>query len=156
MPWNIDNNWQMDYQTSFSTSADRKISFYAITKAIDQWWGKVDCSADKIGNVFSVYFGNTEWRFEIRQYVPFEKVQCHCIKAYHFHFGVHDIQEEWLHTDVLWDIAATENDTMITMTHKGLHRDLNFYDVCKSGWDYFIATSLKNYSETGTGNPHFE
>lgn len=146
----------MDYQTSFSTSADRETSFYAITKEIDKWWGKVDNSVDKLGDEFSIFFGDTEWRFKINLYVPFEKVNWHCIKAKHVHDGLQNIQEEWLNTNVVWEITQVNDKVKITITHLGLNENLNCFEVCKAGWDYYISTSLRNYLETDVGNPHFD
>ena len=146
----------MDYQTSFSTSASRETSFHAITKGIDKWWGKVDNAVDKLGDEFSIFFGDTEWCFKITQYVPFEKLKWHCIKANHVHTGLQDIQEEWLNTDVKWDLTKAEGKVKITITHKGLTEHLNCFEVCKSGWDYFLLTSLKSYLETGEGTPYNE
>jgi len=144
----------MDYKTSFLTSMDRNTSFYAVTKGIDKWWGEVDNSVRKLGDEFSIFFGNTEWRFKITQYVPFEKIKWHCIKANHVHKGLQNIKEEWLNTDVEWDIKEDGDKTKITITHNGLNNQLNCYEVCKSGWDYFLLSSLKNYLETGKGTPH--
>ncbi|MCW5518144.1 SRPBCC family protein [Muriicola sp. Z0-33] len=146
----------MDYQTSFLTSNDRRNSFDAITKGIDKWWGKVDNSVGKLGDEFSIFFGNTEWRFKITQYLPYEKVKWKCIKANHVHDGLQNIQEEWLHTEVEWDIKQAEEKTKITITHNGLNNQLNCYEVCKSGWDYFLLSSLKDYLEMGKGTPHSE
>jgi hypothetical protein len=146
----------MDYKTSFLTTVDRKASFFAITKEIDKWWGKVDNSVRELGDEFSIFFGNTEWRFKTTQYVPFEKIKWNCIKANHVHKGLQNIQEEWLNTDVQWNIKDHADKTKITITHNGLNNQLNCYEVCKSGWDFFLLSSLKNYLETGKGTPHIE
>ena len=146
----------MDYKTSFLTSSDSASSFNAISKEIDKWWGKVDNPVNKLGDVFSICFGETEWRFKVTQYVPFKKIRWNCIKANHVHEGLQNIQEEWLNTDVEWDIKEDEDKTKITITHHGLNNQLNCYEVCKSGWDYFLLSSLKNYLETGKGNPYNE
>jgi len=144
----------MDYRTRIDTSANMNSCFCAITKEVDKWWGKVDNSVNKLGDEFSIFFGDTEWRFAITQYIPFKKVIWSCIKANHVHSGLEDIQEEWLNTEVEWIVTEAEHKTEITITHKGLTEHLNCYEVCKSGWDYFLLTSLKDYLETGKGSPH--
>jgi hypothetical protein len=146
----------MDYKTSFYTTSDKEESFKSITKRIDKWWGKVDNSVDKLGDEFSVFFGDTEWRFKVTQYIPLEKIKWSCIKANHFHAGLQDIKEEWLNTEVEWVITEAKDKTEITITHNGLIETLNCYEVCKSGWDYFLRTSLKNYLDKGEGSPYNE
>jgi len=145
----------MDYKTSIITSKDKEISFYAITTDLDKWWGKVDNSVTKKGDEFSVFFGNTEWRFRITQFVPFEKITWKCMKAIHIHDGLTGIEKEWLHTELFWEINEINEKTEITMRHKGLIPNLNCYAICQTGWEFFICTSLKNYLETGQGNPHY-
>ena len=144
----------MDYQTSFYTSADKERSFEAITKEINKWWGTVDHSVGKLGDEFSIFFGDTEWRFKITQYAPNERLKWTCIKAHHLHPGLQNIKEEWLNTEVDWHITEVEGKIKIAITHNGLMEGLNCYEVCKSGWDYYLLTSLKNFLETGTGSPY--
>ncbi|MDF1697945.1 MAG: hypothetical protein P1U56_19010 [Saprospiraceae bacterium] len=146
----------MDYKNKISTSANQETSFYALAKQVDQWWGKVDNSISKIGDEFSIYFGETEWRFKIIEYVPFEKITWHCIKATHIHGDLIDIEEEWLNSKMYWKILDRNGETEISFSHIGLTPALNCFDVCRKGWDFFISTSLKNYLDSGKGNPHFE
>lgn len=144
----------MDYKSSFLTTANSEETFNAITKEINKWWGRVDNPVEKSGDEFSVYFGRTEWRFKILDYVKNETLTWHCVKANHIHDGLHDIQEEWLNTTVEWKIKQIEGKTEIKLVHKGLTHNLNCYEVCKSGWDYFLQSSLKNYLDNGKGTPH--
>jgi Activator of Hsp90 ATPase homolog 1-like protein len=146
----------MEYTNRISTSANKEDGFYAITNNLDKWWGKTDNSTSKIGDEFSIFFGDTEWRFKIKEYVPFEKITWLCIKANHVHGNLADIEKEWLNTELHWNFIDKNGETEISFTHKGLAPVLNCFDVCKSGWDYFISTSLKNYLETGEGSPHFD
>ncbi len=146
----------MDYKNLITTSANKEDSFNAIAKNVDKWWGKIDNSTSKIGDEFSIFFGKTEWRFKIIEYVPFEKITWHCIKATHIHGDFTDIEKEWLNSELHWKIMDNKGKTDISFFHNGLTSDLNCFDVCKTGWDFFISTSLKNYLESGEGNPHFE
>jgi len=146
----------MDYKTKIISSANIEASFDAIANGLDKWWGKVDNSISKIGDEFSIFFGKTEWRFKIVEYVPFEKITWKCIKATHVHEGLNNIEGEWLHSELYWNFVETKGKTDIKLYHKGLTPNLNCYEVCKSGWDFFISTSLKKYLETGKGDPHFD
>ncbi|MBT8298216.1 MAG: hypothetical protein HKP42_07780 [Maribacter sp.] len=146
----------MEYKNQISTSATKKHSFYAIANKIDKWWGKTDNSISKIDDEFSIFFGDTEWRFKIKEYLPFEKISWVCIKANHVHGNLANIEKEWLNSELHWNIMNDNGKTEISFIHKGLTPDLNCYEVCEAGWDYFISTSLKNYLDSGEGNPHLE
>lgn len=144
----------MDYESTFLTVVNTRDAFSAITIEINEWWGKVDSPIDKIGDEFSIFFGETEWRFKIINYVKNEKLIWHCVKANHVHDGLHNIQDEWLNTTVEWEIKEVGSKTEVKLVHKGLRHNLNCYEVCKSGWDYFLQTSLKNYLDHGKGTPY--
>ena len=143
----------MDYRTLFITPANEETCFKAIAEEVHKWWGYVDLPTGKLGDEFSIFFGNTEWRFKITKYIPYEKISWRCIRANHFHAGLEGIREEWLNTHVVWEITKGESERMITFEHKGLNQTLNCFEVCKTGWDYYLLTSLRDYLETGKGNP---
>ena len=72
----------------------------------------------------------------------------------------HDLEgirkkDEWKGTIIKWEIVADETGSNVTFTHQGLVPALECYDICEAGWDYFLG-SLKNYLETGKGNPYKE
>lgn len=143
----------MEYKNQIITTANSKDCFNAITQSIDKWWGKTDNSITKVGDEFSIFFGETEWRFKITEYDPFKKIYWHCIKAKHVHNGLTNIEKEWLDTKLEWHITNEENQTQILFKHIGLTNNLNCFDVCKKGWDFFISSSLKDFLETGIGTP---
>jgi len=146
----------MNYTQSIQTKATQKDAFLSIANKIDKWWGKIDNTISKVNDEFSIFFGNTEWRFKIIEYSEYEKITWKCIKANHVHKGLTDIKEEWLGTELYWVFKAGNGFTKISFIHSGLNSNLNCYEVCESAWNFFIPESLKNYLETGIGNPYFE
>ena len=144
----------MDYKSSFLTDATPAVAFHAITKEVHNWWGKVDNPVEQVGDEFSIFFGDTEWRFEITTYNEDEQLTWQCIKANHLHEGLDDIKTEWLNTSVVWKITPVADQTEITITHNGLNQNLNCYEVCKAGWDYYLLTSLRQYLDNGSGTPY--
>jgi hypothetical protein len=143
----------MDYKTSIKVKASEVDAFNAVSSELDKWWGKVDNSISKKGDEFSISFGKTNWRFLITEY---DQITWKCIKAEHFVKGLTNIKEEWLNTEIAWTFNKNSDDVEISMVHNGLTPELNCYDICESGWDFFTAASLKNYLETGQGNPRFD
>ena len=45
-----------------------------------------------------------------------------------------------------------EGRTLLHFEHLGLVPDLQCWDVCNQGWNYFLP-SLKQFAETGRGTP---
>lgn len=92
----------------------------------------------------------------ITEFTQHNKITWKCIKAEHFVEKLTNIEEEWLNTELFWKFKMDSDYVEISLTHKGLTPELNCYKVCEAGWNFFISTSLKNYLESGKGNPHFE
>ena len=146
----------MSYTESIKTTATQKQSFQSIANKIDKWWGKVDNPVFKINDEFSIFFGKTEWRFKIIEFLEYEKIKWKCIKANHIHNGYSNIKEEWLDTELTWTFKNVNGLTEITFKHKGLNPELNCYDICESAWSFFIPKSLKDYLDKGVGSPYVE
>jgi len=146
----------MNYETSIKVRADKENAFKAVASELDKWWGKVDNSVTKEGDEFTISFGKTKWRFAITEFLEYDRITWKCINAEHYVDGLTDIKEEWLNTELVWTFKENGGDVEVSLLHNGLTPKLKCYDICESGWDYFIATSLKNYLETGQGNPRFE
>ncbi|MES9851030.1 MAG: hypothetical protein ABW170_04275 [Candidatus Thiodiazotropha sp. L084R] len=82
-------------------------------------------------------------------------VELVCVDAHHEHEGLPStIQKEWLGTKLKWVIRNLDGVTQIDFVHEGLVKELECYDICKQGWDYYFLSSLKQYLDTGTGTPY--
>jgi len=69
----------------------------------------------------------------------------------------HDLEvlakrDEWDGTTIVWTIREDEGGSRITFVHEGLSPALECFEICASGWTYFLG-SLKSYLETGRGRP---
>ncbi len=145
----------MNYENSIEVRTDIRAAFKAASGEIEKWWGKVDSPISKVGDSFSISFGETVWKFLITEFSPNDKILWKCIEADHYLEGVNGVKEEWLNTEIHWNFTNKGDFVEISVLHNGLTPELNCYDNCKAGWNFFITTSLKNYLEKGRGNPHF-
>jgi uncharacterized protein YndB with AHSA1/START domain len=65
------------------------------------------------------------------------------------------MMDDWVGTSIHFDLKATPSGgTELKFRHAGLTPKLECYNDCKSGWDHFIPTSLRDYVESGTGHPN--
>lgn len=146
-----------NYRKSISVSASPQAAYEALTQGIAQWWTRPDRPVAKVGDRAKFTFppGKSYWTFEASKLAPGERVEMNCVEALHLHEGQPDeIQQEWLGTKVIWQIARKGDQTEITLEHIGLKPELLCFDICRQGWDFFFADSLKEYLNTGIGKPH--
>lgn len=146
----------MNYEVSIKVKSNEKNAFNAVASELNKWWGKIDNQVSKEGDEFSISFGKTNWRFLITEFSQHDKITWKCINAEHFVEGLTNLKEEWLNTELFWNFKKNNDYVEISLEHRGLTPALNCYDICESGWDFFIPTSLKNYLESGHGNPRIE
>jgi uncharacterized protein YndB with AHSA1/START domain len=61
--------------------------------------------------------------------------------------------EDWIGTTMDFVLTpAGPGGTELAFTHHGLRPQLDCFESCQSGWDFYLR-SLGSYAETGTGQP---
>lgn len=65
---------------------------------------------------------------------------------------VTDGPEEWIGTQISWDLRTEGDFTIILFTHRGWRDPVEFMYHCSTKWATFLM-SLKAFVETGTGAP---
>ena len=64
-----------------------------------------------------------------------------------------DFQSDWVGTRIVFALHERgDGAAVLEFCHEGMTRQLECYDQCRQGWDYYLA-SLRDYVETGTGRP---
>lgn len=146
------NKTSFGCDVQISTTANE--AFDAITKSIDKWWGKVSNPIEKEGDTFKISFGpRSFWEFEVIKLTPNKSMQWQCITSNQNH-NIDGMDEEWLGTIMKWSIEEEhDGGILLKFEHDGLLPHFACYSVCSSAWSNFVTVSLKNYLETGAGNP---
>jgi uncharacterized protein YndB with AHSA1/START domain len=63
------------------------------------------------------------------------------------------LNPEWVGTHITFTLRPSRaGGTILEFRHDGLTPQLECYDHCSRGWDYFLP-SLRDHVETGTGSP---
>jgi hypothetical protein len=63
-----------------------------------------------------------------------------------------DGPEEWIGTQVSWDLRTEGEFTIVMFAHQGWREPVEFMHHCSTKWATFLM-SLKALVETGTGAP---
>ena len=139
-----------DFALSLTVNESAKETLKKISQ-VDLWWAKqFKGKASKLGDKFSVYFGDTFVDFKISEVIPGQKIiwlvtDCNLpwIKD----------KKEWNGTEVIWHVTEKSGKTQIDFVHKGLNPDSECYDTCKPGWTGHLQNSLQNLIDEGEGFP---
>ena len=118
--------------------------YNAINKVGD-WWTKIEGSSQKLDDAFTVRFGKVYITSQLVELVPGQKVS----------WTVTDSNvEEWINTQIKFDISAKDSTTAINFKHVGMHPGLNDYQGCVKGWNRFLNDSLVKLIAEGKGLPY--
>ena len=140
------------YSTKFLVSASPQAVYKAVTSDIDSWWTEIANDVCNVGDRLIVRFEKTtSWVMTLSEAIPHRSVIWEVVEANH-DLEVLARRDEWEGTTIVWTIREDEGGSRITFVHKGLSPALDCFEICASGWTYFLG-SLKSYLETGRGRP---
>lgn len=139
-----------NYRQELIITTNINDAFLALSQQVDLWWGKTDRTVSKVGDEFTITFDAANWSFRVTEFVPNSKITWECIG------GNPDFNAEWIGDMLHWTIEEIEGEKVkINFLQVGLTPEMNCYEICNSGWNFFITNSLKSYLETGVGNLSF-
>lgn len=118
--------------------------FEAITtqEGLERWWAKQTSAKPEVGFVNVFTFGDSRNEMKISKLIPHQKVEWKCITSI----------EEWVGTDISFDLEEKEGRTILRFGHSGWREVTDTFAACNYNWALFMK-SLKSLCETGTGTP---
>ncbi len=139
-----------DYTASITVNADANTAQQAISKVAEWWTAGYTGHAEKVNDVFTVTFGETFVNFKVTEVVPGKKIVWKVTDCY-LHWQAD--KKEWNNTEIVWEIVPDGNSTTISMTHVGLVPEVECFENCREGWDFYIRESLFKLLTEGKGVP---
>jgi len=142
---------KQDYHISITVDATAHQAFTSITN-ISKWWTEnLEGSSEKLGDEFTVRFGDVHVSTQkLVEVIPGKKIvwlvtnsQLNFIKN----------KQEWTGTKISFEIVEKDNKTTIRFTHHGLVPEIECFDACSNAWGDYISKSLRNFVNTGKGQP---
>ncbi|RZJ69814.1 SRPBCC domain-containing protein [Flavobacterium sp.] len=120
----------------------------ATTKGISDWWTKDTKGESAVGKTVVTRFHTADGKevgsmeFEIKALEPGKKV----------HWKFTSGPEEWLGTDVVFDLHEEGDYTIVLFQHLNWKEEVEFKAHCSMKWAIFML-SLKQLLQTGAGQP---
>jgi uncharacterized protein YndB with AHSA1/START domain len=125
---------------------------FAAVNNVRGWWSEeIEGDTDKLGAEFTFHYQELHRStHKITEFVPARKVVWHTTDS-HMNF-VKD-KNEWMDTDIVFEITRKGDKTELRFTHVGLVPTIQCYGDCSGAWGYYINESLQNLISTGRGQP---
>ncbi len=141
---------RQDYHSSFLANVTAKEAFDGINRVSEWWTNNVQGSSVNLNDTFTVTFGETSSLMKIIESVPYKKIVWDVVDCY-LHF-LKD-KEEWKGTKIIFEISSKDGLTQVDMTHQGLVPELECYNNCFDGWNFYITKSLCSLLNHHKGAP---
>lgn len=139
-----------NYHSSITVHNTAKEAFESITRVSEWWATNFEGASQKLNDIFTVHFGKTFVTFKIIEVVPDKKIVWKVEDCY---LDWLKDTKEWMNTKMLWEISTKNNQTQISFTHIGLVPEIECYDNCVKGWDFFVKESLYKLVTQNQGLP---
>jgi Activator of Hsp90 ATPase homolog 1-like protein len=110
----------------------------------------VEGNTSAIGNPFTVRFGDTWVNFEITEMIPNQKIVWQVMDSYLPWLAD---KKEWNDTRLVFELSETAGGTQLSTTHIGLTPQMECFDNCRQGWDFYAGDSLRLLITEGMGKP---
>ena len=126
----------------------------ATEDGIRGWW-TTDCEVgETVGATATFRFGKTRNVMRIDRLDVDRQVHWSVVEQYHHAPGEISQTNEWEGTVITFHLFPTDDGgTRLEFRHEGLTPELDCYELCDSGWNRFLKSSLPALVDEGKGNP---
>jgi hypothetical protein len=139
-----------DYSVSITANITAEDATERINRVADWWTKSFTGASGKVGDAFTVRFGETFVNFAVAEIVPGRKIVWRVTDC---NLDFIEDKKEWKDTRVVFDISAAGPPTTVTMTHAGLVPGVECYEACRKGWNFYITESLQKLLRENQGMP---
>jgi len=130
---------KQDYNCVINANVSAREAFDAISNVSKWWTENLEGASQKAGDIFIVTFGETFVTFKVTEAKPGKKMVWQVLDCY-LHWL--NNKTEWTGTQMVFDITAETNSTRIEVTHVGLAPEVECYESCVKGWDFYLKKSV--------------
>ncbi len=140
-----------DFTTTFSVDKTALEVFNAINNVRGWWSGEVSGDTTTLGDEFTYNVPNVHFsKQKITELVPGKSVVWLVVDA---ELTFVKDKDEWIGTDITFDIAKAGDKTEVRFTHVGLVPAYECYSKCSNAWGTLVNGNLRKLIETGKNQP---
>ena len=125
-----------------SSTPDQTYQALSTRAGLAKWWTNSTQGESKVGGVLQFRFEPGGIDMKVIELDPAKRVV----------WEVVDGPEEWLGTEVIFDLKQDGDYTDVLFKHQGWREPVEFMHHCTTKWGVFLL-SLKSLVETGKGAP---
>ena len=141
---------QENFSLGFAVDKSPREIFDAINNVRGWWTGEISGETNTLGAEFEYRYKDFHYsKQKITELVPGQKVVWHVVDAKLSKFS--GDPGEWIGTDIVFDIASKDGQTIVTFTHQGLVPQFECYGACSNAWGMLVGKNLRQLIETGQG-----
>jgi hypothetical protein len=140
------------FTSTITVSKSAADAFNAI-KNFRGWWSEeIEGNTDKLNETFLYHYKDIHLcKMELIEFVPGQRLVYRVVEN---DFNFIEDKSEWVNTRLVFDLTKENGHTSVRFTHEGLVPAYECYQVCNDAWSGYINNSLKQFIETGKGNPN--
>jgi hypothetical protein len=140
-----------DYKIELIANVPISKAFACINNVSEWWTGDLVGDSKQLNDEFTVRFGDVHVSTQkLTEFAADNKVVW-LVTSSRLNFIKQE--DEWTNTTISFKLSARDGNTKIQFIHHGLVPDVECYDACTKGWDYYIRGSLFKLITEGKGNP---
>jgi hypothetical protein len=140
-----------NFSTSFVVDQSPQRVFDAINHVRGWWSGEIEGPTDRLGAEFTYRYKDLHYtKQRITEFVPGKLVVWRVLEAY---LSFVDDKDEWIGTEVPFEIGERDGKTELRFTHSGLVPEFECYGACSSAWGFYISTSLRKLITPARASP---
>jgi hypothetical protein len=124
----------------FAVDATPEAAYAAINNPRGWWSADITGATTTVGDEFEYVYEDIHRSTQrVTELVPNEKVVWHVVEGY---LNFTKDPAEWTGTDVVFDITVVGDQTHVRLTHAGLDPQIECFDACTKGWEYYAGQEL--------------
>lgn len=136
------------HRISIKAPVSRVMAAVSTVEGVAAWWTRETTGSSGPGGSMTARFTNQagneigKMKFDVTSVDPDRAVQ----------WRITDGPPEWIGTDVTFDLARLNEQTILVFGHRNWREAVEFTAHCSMKWATFLL-SLRALAETGTGRP---
>jgi hypothetical protein len=143
-----------NFTTAFSVDQTPEEVFKAINHVRGWWSEEIEGGTDNLGDEFTYHYKDVHrCKMKITEVIPGKKIVWRVLDNY---FNFIEDKNEWVDTEISFEISRKGNKTDVRFTHVGLVSGYECFDVCSNAWGSYINGSLRSLITTGEGKPNLK